>query len=165
MKNPYIDIIESMRVAELSEDMVEGLRQMLNVNEFQDIHALINKKLKEYEAFINHMDQTVVGSFSIIPAEFYQTNNGSIVFSTNKIERPQEGGTVFEMIVLHGGYVDPDLNNDMAKMMFGSFKVGDHYVVNSVGKSHAALLSDTYPMHIVKMLRKDKAIDICKTSP
>lgn len=165
MKNPYIEIIESMRVAELSEDMVDGLRNMLNVKEFKEIHELINSKLKEYDAFIHNQEHTIIGSFSIIPAEFYQTNNGSIVFSTNKIERPQEGGTVFEMVVLHGGYVDVDLDNDMARLMFGSFKVGDHYVVNAVGKSHAALLFDTYPMHVVKMLRKDRALDICKNSP
>jgi hypothetical protein len=139
----------------ITEDQLNGLKLMLDQDVFKDLHALITEKLKEVQT----VEDTVASAFALASGKFYITNNGSIVFSTNGHDGTGDVKT-WEMVVIHGGHLDPELETDYAKQIFGNTVMGSVYFADCLGRAAVGLDELQHPMHIIKELPKNKALDI-----
>lgn len=150
-------LIENIDPKTADEDKLNGLKVMLTLPAFTNMHELIKSKIAEIEGPTAN-PTAPISAFTLEPAKFYQTENGSIIFTTNGHEGC--GDTkMWEVIVITGGYTDPDLDSDLCSMLYGSFKPGNIYFLDGMGRAVAAVDELHYPMHVIKELPKHKAID------
>lgn len=150
-------LITSLEPSFVSDDQIDGLKLMLQQESFKEVHSDIEAKLKEIEQLKNK-GKELQSSFSLETGKFYLTENNSIVFTCKQSD--EISLEYLEVVVLQGGFKDPDSNSDLFDMLYGSFKVGHIYYVNNVGKAVAAVDEPHYPMHIMKQITRNKAFDL-----
>lgn len=123
--------INSIDIGSISEDIENGLKQMLSLPEFDFIKHHVESKIKQIEEFKSKIKKSPIKEIKVELGKFYKTFNGSIVFCASKPGFPED--TTNRMVVIKGGS-KTQLDN-INQVMYGGFNLGDCYGVESNGVS------------------------------
>lgn len=143
------EMLQSITPNKVDEDQINGLRIMLEHDTFKEYHSLIKQKLEEIENKKKEGEEIVVGSFNLESGKFYITINNSIVYC---LGLALEDTTIYRLVVIEGGYKDPELPGNLAYQMFGDMRKFGCYASDNMGRCIASLDNLKYPMHIVRQV-------------
>ena len=148
------EMLKNLDPKHVDEDIVSGLKIMLEHDTFIDYHEQIKIKLDEIQSLKKKSTEKEESSFALKVGSFYETVNGSIVFCSSEKE------PLNLMIVLKGGHNDALVkSNIMVQMMHGVTTVGGSYAVDKVGKFTLHMDDDKHPMHIIHEIRVGKIVE------
>lgn len=143
------EMLKSITPNKVDADQISGLRIMLEHDTFKEYHALIQQKLEEIESKKKEGIEIVVGAFKLEAGKFYITVNNSIVYCLGLV---LEDTNIHRLVVIEGGYQDPELPGNLALQMFGDMRRFGCYASDDMGRSVAALDNPKYPMHIIRQI-------------
>jgi hypothetical protein len=143
------EMLKSITPNKVDDDQISGLKIMLEHETFKEYHPLIQQKLDEIEAKKKEGVEIVVGAFKLEAGKFYITINNSIVYC---LGLAMEDSTIHRLVVIEGGFKDPDLPGNLALQMFGDMRRFGCYASDELGRSVAALDNPKYAMHIIRQV-------------
>lgn len=145
----YAQMFQNLKPSHVDEDTLNGMRMILDLESFADIHDLVKAKLKEIEDY--KKQDSPIGGFTMAVGKYYRTVNNSVVHCYEEIIN-DDGLKFYKIMILSGGWEDPSQHPITAALSGNSFKVYGGYIVNDMGlqinsKNKANAI---FPMHIVK---------------
>lgn len=144
-----IEMLKNMNPNRIDEDQIKGLKIMLEHDSFKEFHPLILEKLAEINKLKKDEKEVVVGAFKMNAGTFYKTLNGSIVFC---LGQTMDEIHIMRLVVIEGGYADPDLPGNLALQIFGDMRRYGCYAADEMGRCMAAIDTLNYPMHVVSQV-------------
>ena len=143
------EMLKSITPNKVDADQISGLKIMLEHDTFKEYHDLINQKLAEIEAKKKSSAEIVVGSFKLEAGKFYITVNNSIVYC---LGLAMEDSAIHRLVVIEGGFKDPELPGNLALQMFGDMRRFGCYASDDMGRCVSSPDNAFYPMHIIRQV-------------
>lgn len=145
----YAQMIQNMEPNHVDDDTLNGMRMILELESFSDIHDLVKSKLQEIEDY--KKQDTTIGGFSLAVGKYYRTVNNSIVHCYEEFIN-DDGIKFYKMFILSGGHATTEPQTFMSALSGTTFKVYSGYIVNDMGQNVIGKnkADPKFPMHIVK---------------
>jgi hypothetical protein len=147
----YAQMIQNLDPKHIDEDTLSGMKMMLDLDSFSDIHDLVKSKIQEVEDHKKQETQGFVGGFAMAVGKYYRTVNSSLVHCYEECLN-DDGMKLFKMIILSGGFDTKEPQSFLSALSGSNFKVYSGYFVNEMGQNvMPKYKSDPkFAMHIVK---------------